>query len=425
MREHRLRDAFVGLIYLAVIAGLISLSVMIYNKDFVSTVKVTLTTNDIGSSLQRGSDVKVRGLLVGEVTKIGTNGDGARLQLALSPAKAKQIPTNVTARLLPKTLFGERYVSLVLPSTPSAATLQSGDQIAQDRSAPAVELDHLFDDLLPVLTAVQPEKLASMLGEFSKALRNRGTELGQTFTTIEAYLKKFLPKVPELESDLSAFASVLDTYNTAAPDLLNALNDMTVSSKTLVDQQKELRTLFATVTTASNTIGGFVSSNSDTIISLSKDSLPSLQVAAQYSSEFPCISKALANFIPTMDRVLGAGTKEPGMHVILHNVPVVLPYQSGKDNPQPYNDKDGPRCPYVPSAGLANTALATSTAKPAAQSTLLGGQSQDLGTANSPGENQIIAELIAPTMKMAPSDFPKWGSLLLGPTLRGTVVSVK
>jgi len=426
MNGHRLRDALVGLIYLGVIAGLISLSVMIYNKDFVSTVKVTLTTDDVGSSLQKGSDVKVRGLLVGSVTKISTDGDGARLQLALSPGKAKQIPTNVTARLLPKTLFGERYVDLELPESPSGASLHSGDQIAQDRSVQAVELSRLFDDLLPVLKAVQPEKLASMLGELSTALRDRGTELGQTFTTIETYLKKFLPKVPELEADLSAFASVLDTYNTAAPDLLDALNDMTVTSKTLVEQQQELRALFATVTTASKTIGGFVADNSDTIISLSKDSLPSLEVAAHYSSEFPCISKALANFIPTMDRVLGAGTKEPGMHVVLHVVPVVSPYQPGKDKPLPYSDKDGPRCPYVPSAGLANTALATSTTTPPAQqSALLGGQSQDLGTANSPSENQLIAELVAPTMNMAPSAFPKWGSLLLGPTLRGTEVSVR
>jgi len=181
MRENRLRDAFVGLIYLGVVGALIWLSVAIYNKDFVSTVKVTLTTDDVGSSLQKGSDVKVRGLLVGEVTKISTNGDGARLQLALSPGKAKQIPTNVTARLLPKTLFGERYVDLELPQSPSGANLHSGDEIAQDRTAQAVELNRLFDDLLPVLKAVQPEKLASMLGELSTALRGRGTELGGYF----------------------------------------------------------------------------------------------------------------------------------------------------------------------------------------------------------------------------------------------------
>lgn len=424
MTTHRWPKAFVGVVYLAVLSGLITLSVMVFNKDFVSTVHVRLVTDDVGSAMQKGSDVKVRGLLVGEVTKISTNGQGATLELALSPGKAKQIPTNVQARLLPKTLFGERYVSLMLPSDPSAHTLRSGDQIDQDRSTEAVELEQVFDNLLPVLQAVQPEKLASMLGEFSKALRNRGTEIGQTFITIETYLKKFLPKVPELEQDLSAFANVLDTYNQAAPDLLSALSDMTTTSKTLVDQQQQLRTLFATVSQASDTIDGFVTSNSDTIISLSKDSLPSLQIAAKYSGEFPCISKALAGFIPTMDRVLGAGTKQPGMHVNLQVIPGDQPYQSGADKPQPYTDNDAPRCPYVPSAGVANTALSTSSTTQHAKTDPLLAK-QDLGTANSPGENQLIAELIGPTVGLAPSKFPKWGSLLLGPVLRGTEVSVR
>jgi phospholipid/cholesterol/gamma-HCH transport system substrate-binding protein len=424
MITHRWPKALVGVAYICVLAGLITLSVMVFNKDFVSTVHVRLVTDDVGSALQKGSDVKVRGLLVGEVTGVHTNGDGATLDLALSPAKAKQLPANVSARLLPKTLFGERYVSLMLPPSPSGHTLRSGDQISQDRSARAVELEQVFDNLLPVLQAVQPEKLATMLGEFSEALRNRGTELGQTFVTIERYLRKFLPKVPELESDLDAFASVLDTYNTAAPDLLSALSDMTTTSKTLVAQRQQLQVLFATVSQASDTIDGFVTSNSDTIISLSKDSLPSLTIAATYSHEFPCISKALANFIPTMNRVLGAGTNQPGLHVQLHDLPGPLPYQPGSDKPQPYNDRDRPRCPYVPSAGVANTALSTSSSTQHAR-TDPALASQDLGTANSPGENQLIAELMGPTVGVAPSQFPKWGSLLLGPVLRGTEVTVK
>jgi phospholipid/cholesterol/gamma-HCH transport system substrate-binding protein len=48
-----------------------------------------------------------------------------------------------------------------------------------------------------------------------------------------------------------------------------------------------------------------------------------------------------------------------------------------------------------------------------------------LGDANSPGENQLIAELVAPTQGMAPSEYPRWNSLLLGPTLRNTEVVLK
>ena len=69
------------------------------------------------ASCRSASDVKIRGLIVGEVRRIATTGDGARLA-AGAPARrwsARSRP-NVSARLLPKTLFGERYVDLVTPA---------------------------------------------------------------------------------------------------------------------------------------------------------------------------------------------------------------------------------------------------------------------------------------------------------------------
>ena len=53
------------------------------------------------------------------------------------------------------------------------------------------------------------------------------------------------------------------------------------------------------------------------------------------------------------------------------------------------------------------------------------GSGTGLGQANSPAENQILAELLAPAQGMAPSDYPGWSSLLLGPSLRGTKVVLK
>ncbi|HVV17820.1 MAG TPA: ABC transporter substrate-binding protein, partial [Pseudonocardiaceae bacterium] len=47
-----------------------------------------------------------------------------------------------------------------------------------------------------------------------------------------------------------------------------------------------------------------------------------------------------------------------------------------------------------------------------------------MGPANSPAENEMIAELVAPTVAATPAAFPKWNSLLLGPALRGTEVTV-
>ena len=58
--------------------------------------------------------------------EIDSNGDGATLSLAINPAQAQLIPANVTARILPKTLFGEKYVALQVPERPRRGASRRG-----------------------------------------------------------------------------------------------------------------------------------------------------------------------------------------------------------------------------------------------------------------------------------------------------------
>ncbi|HTZ44254.1 MAG TPA: MCE family protein [Jatrophihabitans sp.] len=424
MNPTRARDAAVGLLYLVLITALIALSVMVYDKDFSHEVRVSLSADAIGNELQKGSDVKVRGVLVGRVAGLSASGSGARIELALDPARARQLPANVTAQLLPKTLFGERYVSLDIPAAP-AGTLRAGAVIQQDRSARAVELQQVFDHLLPVLQAIEPDRLASLLGELAQGLRDRGTELGHTLRDLGGYLTALRPQVPELTQDLAALGSVATTYQAAVPDLVGALTDFTATAQTVYAERQQLATLFATVTGTGNDVTGFVDSNSRSVIGLTADSLPTLKVISRYSSEFPCLTQALAHFVPISDQAFGGGTDQPGAHVTLSVVPSLGKYLPGQDAPQLRGDS-GPRCPYVPGGtAVSNTAVGTASPARTGASPATAAAAAGLGTANSPGENELIAELVAPGLGIAPDRFPDWGSLLLGPALRGTAVTVR
>ena len=410
MRTHLLRDFLVGLGYIVLIVALIAVAVLVYNKDFSDTVDVTLATGDVGSSLQKGADVEVRGVVVGSVSSISTNGVTAHVGLALSPAQAGRLPANVTAQLLPKTLFGQRYVNLVIPARQSAQHVRSGDVIRPDTSTTNAEIQDVFAHLLPVLQAVRPAKLAETLGAISASLRGEGADLGATLQTLSGYLKKFAPQVPTMLRDIRRFASVATTYQGAAPDLLAALRNFTATSRTLVRQRTQFAALLRSVTSASGRIGGFLEANSGDLIGLSRSSLPTLRVLAHYSGEFPCLSRALTDFIPVMNSALGKGTDEPGLHVTMQVVPARTPYRSTTG----YDASGGPSCPQVTAAESSATALGTGLSR-------IGG----IGTVNSPQENQVIAELVAPSTGRTPADFPHWGSLLLGPALRGTTVTLR
>src|SRR4051794_34813267 len=147
-----------GVVFLVVMGLLVALTVAIYNKTFVDVVHVTLQTDKVGNQLAPPADVKLRGLIVGEVRNVSSNGDTATVDLALNPDSVRLIPSNVSARLLPKTLFGEKFVDLVAPARP-ARPIRANDVITQDRTAVAIELERVLADLQPLLRTVQPEKL--------------------------------------------------------------------------------------------------------------------------------------------------------------------------------------------------------------------------------------------------------------------------
>ncbi|MCG8919364.1 MCE family protein [Actinokineospora sp. PR83] len=409
----RLRNQTMGVFFLVIILLLGWLAIAIYDKAFVSSTRVVLHADRVGNQLKENADVKVRGMIVGTVDSIVTDGDGVAIELALEPDKLQLLPSNVTARLLPKTLFGQRYVALVVPESP-ARPLREGDTIDQDTSERSVELEKALRDLLPVLQAVQPQKLNSTLGALSQALEGRGKTLGETMVSFNKYLAELNPQMPQIQADITKFADTIGVYEKAAPDIIDALDELTTTSKTIAEQKDQLANLFGSLTTASNDLGEFVRGNKNTLIGLADSSRPTLELLARYSPEFPCLAQAVVNVKPDVERALGVGTNEPGMHVNLVVKQSRGAYVPGRDRPA-FTAKGGPRCYPAGLSGGATPAVAMDAA----------GGTDGLGVVNSVQESQFINELIAPTTdNLAPADLADWSSLLVGPLLRGAEVNL-
>ncbi|MFF3729332.1 MCE family protein [Streptomyces sp. NPDC002476] len=426
-----IRRRIAGVGFLLVPVALVWTSVAVYNKDFTHDATVTVRTGTVGNEMHRNADVKLRGVVVGQVRAIDADGEGARLTLAIRPDELDRIPADVTAQMLPTTLFGERFVALVPPETPSARTLKAGDTIPQDRSGNAIELEQVLDNVLPLLTAVQPQKLSATLTAVSQALQGRGEKLGETLVTLDAHLKKLNPQLPTLNADIKELVRVSALYADAAPDVLDALTDFTTTSGTLAEQEAGLADLYGSTTASAQDVTAFLNKNKDNLIRLSATSRPTLETLATYSSEFPCTLRTLATFVPAMDKALGKGTNQPGLHVTLKTVPSKGKYVAGRDTPV-YDATGGPHCYSLPYIG--DTApTADVRAADRGHSARSGPRAPDevpaadasLGMPNSRQESLLVNELVAPTLKVQPRDLPEWSSVLIGPAFRGAEVKLK
>lgn len=441
------RRRLLGLLLVAVLIGGVALSIALYEKAFTPVVQVKLQSDKIGNQLLKQSDVKVRGLIVGSVQDIAATPDGAELTLALKPESAKLIPQNVSARFLPKTLFGERFVSLEIPDAPSSKTIGEGDVIPQDRTSSAVELEQAFSHLLPVLQAVQPQKLSSTLTAIATALNGRGDQLGDTLAQLGTYVGDLNPHEPQLQQNLKELAEFSDNFTAVAPDLVQTLDNLSTTARTVVDQRTNLANLFGSVTQASVDLQTFLQNNSDNLIRLADTARPTAELLAKYAPEYPCVIGQMADVLPKVDKALGKGTSQPGLHATIEITVNRGPYLPGKDEPQ-FEDKRGPRCydlkqfpdpfPQDPPDGPLKDGT---THKPPARSTNdglspsnnyanYGGYNGNGGGAPagnpsySTSESDFLAQLVAPQVGMPAADVPGWGTLLVGPLYRGAEVHV-
>lgn len=404
-----------GLVFLAVLALLATLTVAVYEHAFTPVVHVELHADSVGDQLQPSADVKLRGVIVGQVRAISSNGTVATVDLALDPADVGFIPADVDARLLPTTLFGDTYVDLVVPPGPSGRAIQAGDVIPQDHSQAGIEVQRVLGDLLPLLRTVQPGKLNATLAAFADALEGRGDQIGANLVRVDQYVSKLNPLLPTIQSDLRELAQSADLFNAAAPDLLAVLKNVTVTSQTIVAKRDQLVSFLTGVQSFATTAQGVLDEDGQRIITLAQVSAPTIALLDRYSPEYPCLLSGLAQQEPRLQQVFAGGA----LHITLEVVVPRAPYHPGEE-PR-YADRSGPNC-----RGLPDPAVPAPPVKLDDGTSGSSGSSTPLvsGLAGTLAEQHVVDSILAPVMGVPADQVPAVATLLFGPLARGTAVSV-
>jgi phospholipid/cholesterol/gamma-HCH transport system substrate-binding protein len=438
------RRRLLGLGFIALILALIALSIAFYNKAFTKVVLVTLKTDHTGNQLLTQSDVKERGIIVGSVrsVKVDSHGECAdptgtctSITLALDPSRVKLIPGNVSAQILPKTLFGEQYVSLTLPARPAPA-IKRGAVINQDRSTVALETQKVLGDFLPLLQAVQPAELNATLTAMATALRGRGEKLGQTLVSMDSYLKQLNATsspgktyVSQLVDDLKKLCDVSTEFNSAAPDLLGMLDNLQTSARTVINKQAALDSILTSASSTSNILASFLSDNEQRLITVVGTSAKVYNLLNAYTPEYSCMLTALNELGDRARAGIRNNQIQLSAQLFVANDRNGA-YKHG-DEPR-YITGLGPNCfgmpnPQVPFKIPGNFRCvndgAALTEDACAQSTKVSGFDQQ--AIGSPPETALVNALIATSYGTTPDKVPPVATMLASTALRGAEVTVR
>ncbi|MGN6162777.1 MAG: MCE family protein [Marmoricola sp.] len=300
--EHR-RLLVSGVAFLTTIALLVWLSIAIYDKTFQSVTTVTVNANRAGLQLPKFGDVRMHGVIVGQIRGVTQRGDHAVITLGIDPKYDSAIPSNVSVEILPTTLFGQKYVEFVDPSEPASSHLRDGQVIGVDRVTTTVELETVLARLYPLLTAVRPADLAITLNALAKGLLGRGDELGQTFQRMNDYLNVMNVHLPTLRRDLSKLANVAQAYAMSAPDLVSILRNATTTARTVSSQAPQLATTIGDFTALGNDGAALLEQNGSAIITEARLAAPIAQLLDVYSPEYPCLLEGLDRYTGRLNQI--------------------------------------------------------------------------------------------------------------------------
>lgn len=216
-----------------------AVAVGLFQGDFAPAAPVTVISPRAGLVMNPDAKVEIGGVQVGKVASIESLPNGqAALHLAMDPSELHLIPANVLVDISSSTVFGAKFVQLVLPAEPSSQHMHAGQVL--DSKHVTVEINTVFQQLTSLLSKIDPAKLNETLGAMASALNGRGHKIGQMLSDLDSFLAAQDPSLPALSHDLAVLPAVASAYADAAPDLIRTADNATRISKTIVNEQRNL-----------------------------------------------------------------------------------------------------------------------------------------------------------------------------------------
>ncbi|MFF5987488.1 MCE family protein [Prauserella flavalba] len=214
------------------------LGATIANTNFGPTSGYTaLFTN--ASGLQRGDDVRIVGVKVGQVSEITVSEEGGvnLAEVHFDVESVRELPSGVTATIKYRNLVGQRYLSLGT-DVAGEGVLEPGARIPVERTQPALDLTVLFNGFKPLFDALDPEQVNQLSYEIIQVLQGEGGTIESLLSHTASLTSTIASRDEVIGQVIGNLNTVLGTVNQRGPQL-GGLIDATQQLVTGLSEQRQ------------------------------------------------------------------------------------------------------------------------------------------------------------------------------------------
>lgn len=256
----RRRNVLTGAIAVLLLVGAVTVGIKGAFGAFKGGYVISGSFDAAGQGLLPGSDVKIRGVNVGEVKNIQLVDGRALIRLRIN--SDTKIPVDATATIRPKTLFGEKFVDIDPgPAGSDGPHLADGDEIVNTLGG--FELEQVLADIYPILQSVDATELMTILSELAEAGDGLGETINRSLVNSEKLTTLFADNSDLTRRFLSDLADLSDQLAASADDLLGVADAGNVALPTLNANEEAIVDLLEQAGRLSNDVADLLENNRD------------------------------------------------------------------------------------------------------------------------------------------------------------------
>ena len=311
-----------GAIVMILMSSLTVFGVRAANGALRPRYQVVASFESAGQGLIEKSDVKIRGVNIGSVKSVRLRDGRALVRMDIDDDE--RVPASATATIRPKTLFGEKFVDIDPGIDETAGPFLTDEQEIRETTG-GFELEKVLSQAYPIVQAIDPDELATILKELAAAGDDLGPTVNRTIVNFRKIAEQQGNRTEELAQFLDDLALLSETLETTSPVLVDTARDLNVALPELNRRGPQLATALDQAARLSADLADLLEANRPFLDKSITQGGKTIQLLFDERGQLPGLVRGLRYFFEVLGSVgrieLGDGTRLAAVKGILGGGP--------------------------------------------------------------------------------------------------------
>jgi phospholipid/cholesterol/gamma-HCH transport system substrate-binding protein len=277
------------------------------------------------TSLNKGDDVRMAGVRVGQVTSISIT-DHRIAKVRFTVDTDVKLASTVTAAIRYRNLVGQRYIALDQGVGAPDSHLSTGATIGLDRTQPALDLTVLFNGFQPLFQALDPQQINQLSYEVIQVFQGEGSTIDDLISQTASLTSTVAGKDQVIGEVIDNLNSVLDTVNSHGDQLSTMVITLQQLVSGLSSDRSSIGSAISGISGLTNSVGSLLDQGRQP---LQQDIASLGALSGNLASQSPALNQFLQNLPVKLNAIGKLASYGSWLNFYLCSVTGRIPVPSG------------------------------------------------------------------------------------------------